>query len=131
MSILGRRERIDLLLCSISETQFDLNRGNRIDAKHPQDVTGLVCSSCMQVLIASSQDKLGKAYQVALDEGMLDKARVLEAFLEEEIIKDGETKKSNRVMDRARALRTTQSTYHKIRPEHTTGQLDKRRLEVC
>ena len=118
------------LLCSLSETQFDINRGKRIDVKHPKDVTGLVCSSCMQVLIASSQEKIRKAYQVALDKGMLDKARALETFLEEEE-QNGETQKFDRGVDRAGTLRKTQSAYHRIRSEHTARKLDKRRVAVC
>lgn len=105
---------MNCLLCTLSETQFDINRGKRIAVKHPQDVTGLVCSSCMQVLVTSSQEKIRKAYQVALDKGMLDKTQVLATFLEEEEQYDRKTKKSKRNFIREGPLRMVRPSLNKI-----------------
>ena len=122
---------MNCLICNLSETQFDLNRGQRIAVKHPKDVTGLICSNCMQALIVSAQEKIKAAYQKALHAGLLDKAKTLETFLEEEIIENGETKKPSRDMGRIGALRKIGLADHKVRPKHTVRQLDKRRIAVC
>lgn len=122
---------MNCLICGFSETQFDLNRGQRIAVKHPGDVTGVICSNCMQILITSTQEQIKRAYQKALHAGLMDKAKALETFLEEEIIEDGETKKPSRDMGRIRALRKVRSAGHKVRPKHTVRQLDKRRVAVC
>lgn len=82
----------------------------------------------MQVLIATKQGRVKEAYDKALNDGLMDKAKVLESFIKEEIIESGETNKPKPNMDRARALRKIRSTGHKVRPEHTTKQLDKRRI---
>lgn len=105
------------LLCTLSEKQFDLNRGQRIPAKHPQDVTGIICSNCIQVLIATRQDKFKKAYQVASDKGIPDKAKVLESFIEEEFIENGEAKKPKRNLIREGPLRMVRPTANEIRPQ--------------
>ena len=118
------------LLCTLSEKQFDLNRGQQIAVKHPGDVTGIICSNCMQVLIATRQGKVKEAYDRALNNGLMDKAKVLKTLLEEE--QDvRETKKPSRDMDRVRALRKIRPAGHKVRPKHTVRQLDQRRSAVC
>ena len=119
------------LLCTLSEKQFDLNRDQRIAVKHPGDVTGLICSNCMQILIATKQGKVKEAYDRALNDGLIDKAKVLETLLEEEEQDVRETKKPSRDMDRDRALRKVGVADHKVRKKHTVRQLDKRRVAVC
>ena len=122
---------LDCLLCTLSEKQFDLNRSQRIPAKHPGDVTGVICSNCMQVLIATRQVKVKEAYDKALNDGLIDKAKVLETLLEEEEQDVRETKKPSRNMDIVRALRKIGVAGHKVRPKHTIRQLDKGRVAVC
>ena len=119
------------LLCTLSEKQFDLNRDQRVTVKHPKEITGVICSNCMQVLITTKQGKVKQAYDKALNDGLIDKAKVLETLLEEEEQDVRETKKPSRDMDRKRALRKVRLAGHKIRPEHTTKQLDKRRIAAC
>jgi len=119
------------LLCTLSEKQFDLNRDQRVAVKHPKDVTGLICSNCMQILIATKQGKVKEAYDKALNDGLMDKAKVLETLLEEEKHDVRETKKPKRGMDRSRALRKIRPADHKVRPKHTVRQLDKRRIAAC
>ena len=85
--------------------------------KHPRSVIGIVCSNCMQVLITTKQGKVKEAYDKALNDGLMQKAEVLETLLTEETQDDGETEKSKRGMDRSRALRKVRSANHKIRPE--------------
>lgn len=119
------------LLCTLSEKQFDLNRDQRVAVKHPGDVTEVICSNCMQILIATKQGKVKEAYDKALNDGLMDKAKVLETLLEEEEQDVGETKKSKRGMDRVRALRKIRIAGHKVRPKPTGRQLDKRRIAVC
>jgi len=98
--------------------------------KYPEDVTGIICLRCVQVLLSLNQEQIKSAYRKALDYGLMDKAKALETFLEEEEIV-GETKKPNRDMDRIGALRKVRLASHKIRQKHTARQLDKRRVAVC
>ncbi len=102
------------LLCNLPETQFNPDRAKRVAVKHPEHVTGLICSSCMQVLITSSPEKIRKAYQLALNEGMLDKARALENLLEDEEQDGRKTKKSKRNLIRESPLRMVKPTLNKI-----------------
>jgi len=118
-------------LCGSPKIKFNLNRNQHGTVKHPQDVKEIICSNCMQVLIATRQGKVKEAYDKALNDGLIDKAKVLETLLEDEEQDDGEINKSNRDMDRKRALRKVRFAGHKIRPEHTTKQLDKSRIAAC
>jgi len=102
-----------------------------MEAKHPKDVTGIICSSCFQIILASTKEQITRAYQKTLHAGLLDKAKALEILLVKEIIDNGETKKLSRDMDRVRALRKIRPADHKVRKEHTVRQLDKRRVAVC
>ena len=122
---------MNCLLCGSPEIKFNLNRNQLETVKHPKDVKEIICSNCTQVLIATSQEKIKAAYQKALHASLLDKAKALETFLEEEIIENGETKKPSRDMGRIRALRKIRPAGHKVRPKHTIRQLDKRRVAVC
>jgi len=121
---------MNCLLCGSPEIN-NLNRNQHETVKHPGDVTGLICSNCMQVLISSNQEKIKAAYQKALNAGLMDKAKVLETLLEDEEQDVRETKKPSRDMDRVRALRKVRSAGHKIGKEHSVRQLDKRRIAVC
>jgi hypothetical protein len=85
----------------------------------------------MQVLIATRQGKVKEAYDKALKDGLMDKAKVLETLLEEEEQDVGKTKKPKRNMGRVRALRKIGVAGHKVRPKRTVRQLDKRRSAVC
>ena len=105
------------LLCTLSEKQFNLNRGQRIPAKHPQDVTGLICSDCMQVLITTKQRKVKQAYDKALNDGLMDKAKVLETHLEEEEQDVRETKKPKRNLIRKSPLRMVRPSLNEIRSQ--------------
>jgi len=122
-------DRATCLLCYSQATQFDLIRGKHIESKHPEDVTGLVCSKCVQRLLSAPQDKIEQAYQLALDRGLTEKAKILENFLEEGQIV-GETRESKRDMVRKGALREIRTSHHQIRPKRATRQLDKRRVAV-
>ncbi|MBW1614379.1 MAG: hypothetical protein JRJ57_10510 [Deltaproteobacteria bacterium] len=62
----------------------------------------------------------------------MDKAKVLETFLEEETQNDRETKKPSRDMDRSGALQKVRfANHHKSRPKYPVGELDKRRIAAC
>ncbi len=83
--------------------------------KHPQDATGLICSNCIQVLLASSQDKIRAAHQLALDKGLVDKAEALKMFIEEEeYYVTREAKKSKRNLVREGPMRMAGPTLDKI-----------------
>lgn len=113
------------------DRQYDLTRKKHIPVKHPQDVKRIICSSCFQIILASTQEQIKRAYQKAIHAGLMDKAKALETFLEEEMIENGETKKPSRNLGRIRALRKAGLAGHKVRPKHTVRQLDKRRVAVC
>ena len=121
---------MNCLLCGSPEIN-NLNRNQYETVKHPQDVKEIICSNCMQVLITSSQDKVRKAYQIALSKEIPNKVKVLETLLEKEEQDVRETKKPSRDMDRVRALRKVRLAGHKVRQEHTVKQLDKRRVAAC
>ena len=108
---------LNCLLCRLSEIQFNINKGRLTTVKHPQEVTGLICSDCMQVLISSTQEKIRAAYQKALDAGLIDKAQVLENFLEEEEQYVRETKMSKRNSFRERTLRMVKPSLNQIRAQ--------------
>ena len=122
---------MNCIICGMPENQYDVTSKKHIPVKHPHDVTGIICSNCMQILVNSSQEKIKAAYEKALHAGLMEKAVALETFLEEEKIEYGETKKPSRDMDRVRALRKIRPAGHKVRPKHTIRQLDKRRIAVC
>ena len=71
----------------------------------------------MQILITSSQDKVRKAYQIALSKEIPDKAKALETFLEEEEQDVRETKKPKRNLIREGPLRMVRPTPNQIRPQ--------------
>ena len=117
-------------LCGKQETAFNLNTGKHQVIKHPENIKAIVCSNCMQVILSSSQEELKDAYRKAFNAGEPGKAKVLETFIgqEEQIV--GETTESNRDMGRKGAMRKARASYHQLRPERTTRQLDKRRVAV-
>jgi len=112
-----RENTLNCLLCTLSEKQFDLNRDQRVAVKHPGDVTGVICSNCMQVLIATRQGKVKEAYDKALNDGLMDKAKVLETLLIEEEQDVRETKKPKRNLIRKGPLRMARPSLNKIRPQ--------------
>ena len=101
-------------LCSGEEIQFNPSTNEFVHSKHPKDVTSIICSNCLQLILVSIQDQLKQAYQIALEKGFIDKAKALETFLGEEI-NYGETKKLKRDMGRERIVRTAQLTHQTIR----------------
>jgi len=113
------------------DRQYNLLSKKHIPIKHPQDVKGVICSFCFQIILASTQEQIKRAYQKALNAGLIDKAKALETFLEEEITEYGETKKPSRNLGRIRALRKAGLAGHKVRPKRTVRQLDKGRVAVC
>ena len=104
---------------------------NMPDRQYDSDVKEIICSTCVQVLSSQTQEKLRAAYQSALDKDMSNRAKAIATFLEDEEQDVRKAERSNRAMDRGRALRKTETAYHKVRPEHTVRQLDKRRFAVC
>lgn len=51
---------------------------------HSEDAREYVCSTCTQLFLAQAQEKLKAAYQLALDKGMVNKARGIQIFIGEE-----------------------------------------------
>ena len=107
---------MNCLLSTLSETQFDLNRGQHGAVKHPGDVTGIICSFCFQIILASTQEKIKAAYQVALDKRLLDKAKALETFIEVEHKEydNGKTEKLKPDTLRRETLRMVKPALNKI-----------------
>ena len=111
------RDRLNCSLCGMPSTQFDLNKKQHVITKHPKEVTGIICSGCIQVILASSQEKIKSAYQKALDAELLDKAKALESFIEEGEKSVRETKNLKRDMVRTRPLRTFRPSRDQIRAQ--------------
>ena len=99
------------------EKQYDLTRKKHIPVKHPKDVTGVICSNCMQILLTSTQEQIKRAYQKAVHAGLMDKTRALETFLEEEEQDVRKTKKHKRNFIRKGPLRMVRPTSYQIRPQ--------------
>jgi len=99
------------------DRQYDLASKKHISPKHCEDVKGIACSWCIQVLLASTQEQIKEAYQKALNISLIDKAKALENFLEEEEQDDRETKKSKRNLIRKGPLRMVRPSLNKIRPQ--------------
>ena len=102
------------LFCNMPDRQYDLAGKKHITPRPPEEAKEIICSICVQVLSFQTQEKLSRAYQLALDKGMFDKAKVLETFLEEEDQDDGETKKSKRNLIRESPLRVARPALNKI-----------------
>jgi len=119
------------ILCSMPENQYDVTSEKHISVKHPKDVTEIICSHCMQILVNASQDKIKTAYQKAIHAGLMGKAKTLGIFLEEEEPHDRKAETDRPNMVRSRTLRTIKFTHHQVRPKHPVRQLDKKRTAVC
>lgn len=129
-------------LCGRQETSFNFNTRRREPVNHPEGVTEIICLSCLQMILSSGQDKLKEAYQKALEAGEPGKAKALEQFIRGDLgetEKQSETKErpivgkageSNRSMDGKGVMRKTRASYHQLRPERTTRQLDERRVAI-
>ena len=100
-------------LCSGEEIQFNPSTNEFVHSKHPKDVTSIICSDSLQLLISSNQDQIKVAYQSALDKGFIDKAKALQTFIEE--IDYGETQNTQRNMVRERIVRKVKLTHQAIR----------------
>jgi hypothetical protein len=95
---------LNCAICGQPETHLNLNTGKREPVDHPPDTRAIVCSSCMQRLLSSPQDKLKDAYRKAMDAGDTDKAGALERFIDERK-NAGETTKPERDPLRRETLR--------------------------
>jgi len=71
----------------------------------------------MQVLITTKQRKVKQAYDKALNDGLIDKAKVLETLLEEEEQDVRETKKPKRNLIRKSPLRMVRPSLNEIRSQ--------------
>jgi len=75
--------------------------GKETDAeKIDKSAQSYICSGCVQILINQPQDKLKKAYLLAIEKEVFNKAKAIEAFLEvntgEPVNKHYAAKRSNR-----------------------------------
>jgi len=104
------------------------------------------------MILSSGQDKLKKAYHKALSAEELAKAKALKGFIggdpdeitrfespDADIVQEqttsnkennGETTEPKRDMGGKGVMRKARASYHQLRPERTTRQLDKRRVAV-
>jgi len=120
------------IICGAPELQFDIISRTFIEPKNPENVTGLICSDCLQLLLTSKQPKIRAAYQKAISADLSAKAKILKTFLQEEgSYGNTRTKNFRRNLDRTRIMPKVRPAGYKVRAEHTVGQLDKRRTAVC
>ena len=98
---------MECLLCRADEIQLNPGTNRFVNPKHPQDVTGIICSDCVQLIISTSQEKLRAACQSALEKGSVDKARALKTFIEEgeHYVRETKTRDLERNLDRTRVVR--------------------------
>ena len=108
---------MNCLLCGMPDRQYDLASKNHIPIKHPQDVKGAICSSCFQIILSSTQEQIKDAYQKALHAGLMDKAKALETFLEEEEQDVRKAKKPKRNLIGKGPLRMVRPSLNEIRAQ--------------
>jgi len=63
------------MMCSFCNEETDADKVDK-SAKF------YICSGCVQILINQPQDKLKKAYLLAIEKEVFNKAKVIESFLE-------------------------------------------------
>jgi hypothetical protein len=73
-----------------------------------------VCSSCVQSLLALSQEELKRAHTLALERGFIEKARAISMAIEEdEYVSEAGKTRSNMV--RERPVRTSRPAHYETR----------------
>ena len=95
------------VICGAPELQFDIISRTFIEPKNPKNVTGLICSDCLQLLLTSKQPKIQAAYQKAISADLSAKAKILKTFLQEEETYVPESENPRRSMVRTRLMRKT------------------------
>ena len=91
-------------------------RGER-SSSHPNDVTSILCSHCVQLFLNIHQAQLKELYKLALEKGLHYKAIVLEEYIEEEEdeLYAREAKKIRRDLVRKRPLSKARFARYNIR----------------
>ena len=91
----------------------------------PEAGKDLICSMCVQILLAADQKDLKRAYGKAMERGYDRKAKAIESFLiEGEVTNERKTKKLKRNMGRKRPVRKVRPTRDQFRPQSATIELD-------
>lgn len=73
--------------------------------KPTKGAVGYVCSICVQILLTKDPKKLNRAFVLAKQKGLGDKARALELFLEEGVEQSERKIKVRQISTRGRAVR--------------------------
>ena len=61
----------------------------------------IICSQCVQILLAADQQDLKRAHAKSIEKGIIDKAKAIESFLtEDEIEQRKPTRYNQRIADR-------------------------------
>ena len=102
-------EGLTCCLCGEMERLFNFFTCRHQAAKPPEGTRKIICSSCVQKLLAATQEKLQKAYQLALDKKFQDKADAIEFFFKEEQEYVPEARKPGTRVARKRTLRSVKS----------------------
>ena len=91
----------------------------------PEAGKDLICSLCVQILLAADQEDLKRAYGKAMERGYDRKAKAIESFLiEGEVTNERKAKKLKRNMGRKRPVRKVRPTRDQFRPQQAAIELD-------
>ena len=103
------------VLCHRDE-MYQLN-GKEVACLHEKEVSSFVCSNCVHRLLQMPQSKIIEAYNLAIEQGLSDKASWLVSFFDDELEEFyvTETGKARPNMVRKRPLRKVRPSRHKVR----------------
>lgn len=101
------------MVCGLCNTERDAD-------KVEETAGSYICGSCVQLLLNTPQERLQKAYALAVERGYLDKTRAIQSFLMEVSTYDKEAKDAKRSMERKRYSRTVRLARYRVRTQSST-----------
>jgi len=106
-------------LCREMERQFNFFSGKHQPPRIPEGTKKIVCSKCVQILLAATQEDLQKAHLLALEKGFQDKADAIKFFFKGRDDYVPKARKPGTRVARKRTLRSVKSAnIRKIRAQH-------------
>ncbi len=118
-------------LCQQEELAFNFFTGKRQVVKPPEGTKKMICSRCVQILLAASEERLRKAYQMALEKDFLDKAEAIKFFFKgrrDEYVPEANHPRS--CLARRRTMRrVSSSNIRDYRTQQSALRMDSRRAK--
>ena len=106
-------------LCGMQEVAFNFFTVQKEPVSLGADVKRITCSNCIQILLASTQEQIKRAYEKTLKIGCTEKAEAIRSFIREEVDNVPKARKTGTRVARKRTLRSIKSAnIRKIRAQH-------------